>query len=370
MSQVIGSIKEHQLSNSISQKRQTWALFLSELSSDRPLYAIIGMYVVCAIAYHEVLHVQFGESFAVYGTVWVTNFLILFPAALLLIGYIRITLRLNDRRRLAYRAMFAPRRLARFFAGTCLMFALWPFQTAFTSVKNAISNDGFIYDRIQADLDKVIHFGVDPWQHLYALSSHRLLLSVLEFNYSVVWFIFGFGMLYLIVVLPALERLRIRYLICFMMTWVVLGNVLAGIFISAGPAFYGHVTGDVERFALQLDLLARNVGFDHSAAYYQRYLWDLFQADKAGFASGISAFPSVHVGLTMMNALFIYEYNKKWGFFAFGYTLIILISSIYLGWHYAIDGYVSVAIVLALYVMARRVDGGLMRRSVVKTSKI
>jgi membrane-associated phospholipid phosphatase len=142
---------------------------------------------------------------------------------------------------------------------------------------------------------------------------------------------------------------RSRYLFAFMLLWIVVGNVLAGLFLSAGPAFYGLVTGDVGRFADQLAFLARGDGVAHSAATYQNYLWNLHDSGETGLASGISAFPSVHVGLISLNAFFLYGYRRRLGIAAFCYVLFVGVSSVYLAWHYAIDGYVAFAAAGLIY---------------------
>jgi hypothetical protein len=40
------------------------------------------------------------------------------------------------------------------------------------------------------------------------------------------------------------------------------------------------------------------------------------------------------------------------------YAAIVLVASVYLGWHYAIDGYVSVVLVLGLWSLAGRIYDG------------
>jgi membrane-associated phospholipid phosphatase len=108
--------------------------------------------------------------------------------------------------------------------------------------------------------------------------------------------------------------------------------------------FYGAVTGDLQRFAGLTGFLNTS-DWMHSAASYQRYLWSLHEQGIPGFGSGISAFPSMHVALISFNAFFLAEYSKRWGLVAFGYTGLIAVSSVYLGWHYAIDGYAAFALV-------------------------
>jgi hypothetical protein len=139
-----------------------------------------------------------------------------------------------------------------------------------------------------------------------------------------------------------------------MLTWIVIGNIAAGIFLCAGPAFYGQVTGDPTRFGEQLAFLARHADYDGSAAYYQNYLWMLYEKGVSGFGSGISAFPSMHVALITLNALFIWERSRAWGIAAFAYVAFILASSVYLAWHYAVDGYAAIAMTVGIYLLVRR----------------
>ncbi len=91
-----------------------------------------------------------------------------------------------------------------------------------------------------------------------------------------------------------------------------------------------------------------------SAIAFQQYLWDNYEAGTARFASGISAFPSIHVAMVTMNALFLWEWSRKIGLAGFAYVAIILASSVCLAWHYAIDGYVSILVVTVLHAMLRR----------------
>jgi membrane-associated phospholipid phosphatase len=138
-----------------------------------------------------------------------------------------------------------------------------------------------------------------------------------------------------------------------MLVWVVCGNALAGLFLSAGPAFYGAVTGDEGRFAAQLAFLAHGAQSTNSAVTYQTYLWSLHQYGTAGFGSGISAFPSVHVAVAALNALFLWSHSSRLGLIAFAYIAVIVASSVYLAWHYAIDGYASIAIIAVIYFGAK-----------------
>ncbi|MGE7368122.1 phosphatase PAP2 family protein [Neorhizobium sp. NPDC001467] len=289
-------------------------------------------------------------------------FLLTMLFAALVFDFARLLHRFNRRRGLAFRRIFSAERMAALVSGILLMGALMFFQGSFTTIKNMLPlfKGGFTDDRFQAELDAWLHLGFDPWSWVHMLGS-GLVTRVLEFNYSVLWFALCFGILFFVATSPLADGVRRRYLAMFIFVWIICGNVLAGLFLSAGPLFYGEVVGDHERFAELIAWLGR--GQDANIVMgYRDYLWELHDSGKAGFGSGISAFPSVHVALTMMNALFVNHYSRRLGLFAFAYVAVIQFSSVYLGWHYAIDGYVSIVAVTAAYLLidmlSRRRPGG------------
>lgn len=334
----------------------------SRLRLDGWIYAAIGAYTAFGLLF---LHVSGNEdqaTYAIYIEKWVASFLILMPISAVAFDVLAVCIRFNARRSLAYRRSFSARRVAGLISGMMLLMMLMLFQGTFTSIKNTlpILHGGFPYDRLHADIDDWLHLGTAPWRLLYAVGATDMVRAAVEWNYNVLWFIVCFGSLFFVATSPRADAVRGRYMLMFMFVWIFLGNVLAGIFLSAGPAFYGAVTGDSGRFAEQLAFLAESGG-QHSAVAYQEYLWSLYSEGKAGFGSGISAFPSVHVGLITMNALFLAELSRRKALAAILYTALILASSVYLGWHYAIDGYVSILATVICHFALRRF---LVRRTV------
>jgi membrane-associated phospholipid phosphatase len=76
---------------------------------------------------------------------------------------------------------------------------------------------------------------------------------------------------------------------------------------------------------------------------------------QPGLGTGISAFPSMHLALFTMNAMFLREFKPSWVPWAWAYTAILLVSSVYLGWHYAVDGIASIALAAGIYFAVRKV---------------
>jgi len=79
------------------------------------------------------------------------------------------------------------------------------------------------------------------------------------------------------------------------------------------------------------------------------YLLDNYRTGAPALGTGISAMPSMHVAIATINALYLAGINRWAGIAAWTYCAIILIGSIYSGWHYSLDGYVSVIVVLAIW---------------------
>jgi hypothetical protein len=341
-----------------------WSSFARKFAvgvrADAAIYAAIGAYFFIGVLYMGSKHgfsiAELGTILEVYTGIWLTNYGLIFPLLLLIGIHVRITLRLERRRGLGYRATFSPHHVARFAAGSVLlMVGFLPFHVMFNAIKNAVpAQHGFASDHFLADFDKVLHFGVDPGAFLVKHLGSDWLLRAIEVNYNTVWLAICFGSIYWVAVSPRCAGVRLRYCLCTLLSWILAGNVLASMFPSAGPIYYGLVTGDAERFANVTQLVGSHVRQFISTADYQSYLWNLYVTHQAGLGSGISAFPSMHVSIVMLNALFIAEGSRKLALPAFGYVALIAFGSVYLGWHYAVDGYASIIVTVAIYWAVRK----------------
>jgi hypothetical protein len=81
----------------------------------------------------------------------------------------------------------------------------------------------------------------------------------------------------------------------------------------------------------------------------QDMLWQGFETAVVERGHGISAMPSMHVSAAFLFVLIGRRANRvaALGFAAF--ALLILVGSVHLGWHYAIDGYASIPATWAIW---------------------
>lgn len=225
---------------------------------------------------------------------------------------------------------------------------------AFTAFKHNFSTlVPFFADPLLADLDAAMHIG-DPWRWARALPFAPWMDWTLYVLYSHLWIVqLAAG----VVVAAFVEdkRVRLRYFLSLTATAILLGVAVRLGFSSAGPIFYDRMF-DGDRFADLIEAL-RSSAAGPSVLRISDYLFSSFALDRASVGTGISAMPSFHIAIAVLNALFIRKFGRWVGFLAWTYAAVIMFGSVYFGWHYALDGYVSIAAVLGIWAWAGRVAG-------------
>lgn len=166
-----------------------------------------------------------------------------------------------------------------------------------------------------------------------------------------------FYMLFALVIWQAWEgdhrRLR-QFWMSFALVWIVLGIIVATGFASAGPIYAGLDRGS----ASYDDLLGRLQAagaltplFVHMSAWA---LWEAVRAPGISVGDGISAFPSLHVAIACLATFTVWRVNPWLAWIAGSYTMLILVGSIMLGWHYALDGEAVILATAAIWIVAGR----------------
>lgn len=332
--------------NIAAQAGRYAAEIVSALRADLVLYAAVLIYLLLGAAYLLAMGHSLAAEYDVYAFGCTALCCLVLPYFSLVLGAGRIVGAAKRRRSLAWRTLVAPRRVGRSVAGIVLMLVLLLlFEAMYMSVKTSMSAADFPFDELIADVDRSLHLGAAPSQWLAFLRTGWL-LHLVETNYDAIWFPFWVWTLYWFCVTPRAEALRVRFVMTFMLAWVLIGNVVAGWVLTAGPALYGLATGDHDRFA---DVTAFLQSTPNATAATQDYLWTMHAAGTSGLGSGISAFPSMHVAVTTVCALFLSEFDRRLRVPAWGYVALICASSVYLGWHYAVDGYAAIVLTIAIY---------------------
>jgi hypothetical protein len=224
-------------------------------------------------------------------------------------------------------------------------------MASFTTFKIGIPNlVPFYADGAFADLDAWLHRG-DPGALLHAIIPPAA-APVLAFAYGYPWFSLWFGLL-AFVALHRDAQLRRRYLWAMTSTFILLGTALATALSSVGPIFYRELMlGD--RFdTLMESVLAGGAG--PITREMAGYLLAAYHTQGQVLGTGISAMPSMHVAVVTLNALMLSGINRFVGALGWLYAGVIMVASVYLGWHYAIDGYVSIALVSLIWWLCGRV---------------
>lgn len=213
----------------------------------------------------------------------------------------------------------------------------------------------FYADPFLAAFEQALFAGQHPGMILHALVPEQAapLIGVL---YGPVWVGCWFGAL----VAAALVRDRARagqFLWAMVLTMVGLGSVLATLGSSVGPIFYHHFYPD-DLFAG----LTRAVADGAIGAYVggaADYLLQAYGQADVQLGTGISAMPSMHVAIAALVALFAGALAPRLRWIGWTYVGLILLGSVYTGWHYAADGVVSLLLVPLFWRLAGRIRSAL-----------
>ncbi len=313
----------------------------SILGDNLPLIVIVGLYIAVIYAVHAVwgirdrIHLEFYyEAFA--------RVTIVFSGLFILINF----------RQKAYRRYLDVRTLASVL--TIFLLAA-PFNSAFVSFKQSLPLvHPFQWDSTLMKLDSGLHFGHQAWEWMRFLLKYPLLIRIIDKAYMA-WFILLTGSC-LWMAWTRRRDLRRCYLVSALLTWIVLGSGFATLFSSVGPCYYAKVvkSGDSPYAPLMERLSEIDRETPLKAVYNQEGLWEAYQQGTWLPFGGISAMPSIHVAIATLYALLAFNIRRWLGYIFAAYALLIQVGSVILGWHYAVDGYMGIALTIAIWFSVKR----------------
>ena len=236
--------------------------------------------------------------------------------------------------------------------------AIWPvLMRAFSLVKALIpAIHPFSLDPFFHQLDRILHFGFDPWTLLQPILGYPIVTYSIDLLYALWLFVMYFAIL-LQITSTRRRDLRAQFLIASVLAWTLLGGIGATLLSSAGPCYYALVVGMPDPYAAQMAYLRETVQgtvvlgkeVNLIALTVQDLLWGFYQEGDFGFGRGISAAPSMHVASTWLVARMAQCYSRRAAIAGWSFFGVIFIGSIHLGWHYAVDGYISIIAAWALW---------------------
>lgn len=239
-------------------------------------------------------------------------------------------------------------RPSRLINGIPLFAAMLFFNKAMVELKPAIPQiKPFRWDTTFMQLDRSLHFGIDPWVLLQPIMGFDYVTFAVNMAYNFwfialfsAWFWFGFA--------KQASELRTRFFLSYMLVWWIGGGLLAVAFSSAGPAYYSSIGLSPDPYA---PLMAYLYDVDSRIPIWalktQQLLWDGYTGKEA--ALGISAFPSMHNASAVLFALAFRQVSRGMGLVFTIYAVVILVASVHLGWHYAVDGYAGIVLALVCW---------------------
>lgn len=219
----------------------------------------------------------------------------------------------------------------------------------------------FVWDETFARWDAALMGGYQAWEWLLPYFGSPAMLRFIDGIYT------GWGPLcvafwvFAIAAKGINQFERDRFLLAFLLAWLLIGLVAATALSSAGPVYYHHLTGDYDMYWPLIDHLRsmeQPWALDPSetrgrlkATWIQSVLWGVHTGGWNGIG-GISAMPSMHNAQVLLLTLFTFRISRMIGWFMVGYTIVIFIGSMVLGWHYMLDGVVGIVMMLGVWWLA------------------
>jgi hypothetical protein len=328
----------------------------TELRGSLREHSLLIAFIVVYAAYGALLPGWFGAATAAPGELYSGLFFVMTAAAaaVFAVGY-AVHLRIVVKP-VGYRAALRSALVERFLTPRRVCMALpvlllMPvFGGTFTNLKILIpAINPFAWDPTFAEWDRLLHGGHDPWQLLQPLLGHPIVTSLINAVYHF-WFFLAYGVICWQLASTERPRLRMQYLLTFVLVWAIVGNVAALLLSSAGPVYFERVTGLPDPFAPLMAYLNEAAATAPVPALgVQEMLWRTYESNGLAIGGGISAMPSLHVAIAFSFVLLARAIDRRLTLAFAAFTLLILLGSVHLGWHYAIDGYAGILLTWVLW---------------------
>ena len=239
-------------------------------------------------------------------------------------------------------------------AGAAIVLAIYPFFAAtFSAWKSSIAQlHPFVWDARLIEADRWLHGGSDPWVLTHIVLGAEWTTRFVDVLYLPGWAIEQTLVFALAAIAPP-GALRRRFLLAYFLQWVIIGTIAAMYFSSVGPVFLGRLAGgqaDSAPFVpLVAKLVAMHADFPLTSVRGQELLLTIARQEGRLAGAGVSAMPSMHVASTVLVALAARHVSVRWARVTTTFAVAVLVGSVHLGWHYALDGYFAAVCIAVLW---------------------
>lgn len=237
-----------------------------------------------------------------------------------------------------------------------LIFLVSIFLPAFSGIKGSISlfaNYG--WDGFWIDADRLIH-GMDAWKLIHPVVGYPLVTFILGALY-IVWLPLLLIAVVYFSLLTGRPQLRAQFLITYFSCWAILGSVCAVIFASVGPCFVHPILGRNDFLPLMDYLEYADSQWPIWVIHIQDRLATQLATGSRELGAGITAMPSMHVSMAFLYWLAARQINRWLGWVMLAYLIAIQVASVHLAYHYAVDGYFSMAMTFTIWRVSGHLTG-------------
>lgn len=220
------------------------------------------------------------------------------------------------------------------------------FMPMFSAMKASIPLfTAYTWDGAFIAADRAI-FGQDAWTFVQPVLGFPPVTSALSIAYHLWILLIYAGGVYFAIYQREVGK---RYFVAYFPLWIVGGVVMATAFASVGPCFVGPLLGQGAFDAQMAYLNSANENYPVLVLRVQQILLDWHTSGDHGLGRGITAMPSMHVGLACLFWLAMRQVNKWAGRLFFAFYVVIFVGSVHLAYHYAVDGIVATALACVLW---------------------